>query len=231
MGFLGWPGRAGRVLLAGFGPAGLDRRGVKEPTFLLRTASALWQAARWALQCPSRRARGWSSVTNNPRYFGLDEARRNRLFHENLRGNRKNPPTFRMPIGLRCMPNCPHATTSNSSSRVPKPPGKAIKASDSDAISALRSCMLDTTCSLVTVSKARVHVPGQGLGNDAGEPCRPPASRCPRWRPSGRCVRRHTPARAHAPPIDLAQFDGGPPVTRVGCRSANRKTRRCCACQ
>ena len=36
----------------------------------------------------------------------------------------KNPSTFSMPIGLRWMPNCAQATTSNSSSSVPKPPAK-----------------------------------------------------------------------------------------------------------
>ena len=51
---------------------------------------------------------------------------------------------------MRCRPSWLHVNISNSSSSVPVPPGSAITASDSSAISALRSCIVSTMCSLVS---------------------------------------------------------------------------------
>ena len=46
---------------------------------------------------------------------------------------------------MRCRPSWLHVNSSNSSSSVPVPPGRAITASDSSAISALRSCIVPTS--------------------------------------------------------------------------------------
>ena len=51
---------------------------------------------------------------------------------------------------MRCRPSWLHVNISNSSSSVPVPPGSAITASDSSAISALRSCIVSTMCSSVS---------------------------------------------------------------------------------
>src|SRR5580704_9011717 len=57
----------------------------------------------------------------------------------------------RMPTGLRRDSfNCIQVVISNNSSSVPKPPGSATNASDSSAISALRSCIEPTSCSAVS---------------------------------------------------------------------------------
>ncbi len=65
-------------------------------------------------------------------------------------GDRKKPATLSRPQGLRCSPSWAQVTISQNSSRVPMPPGRAMKPSERSAMSALRSCMVGTTCSLVT---------------------------------------------------------------------------------
>jgi hypothetical protein len=48
------------------------------------------------------------------------------------------------------MPSWPQVQISNSSSKVPMPPGMAMKPSDSSAIRALRVCMVSTISSRVS---------------------------------------------------------------------------------
>src|SRR5438270_467178 len=48
------------------------------------------------------------------------------------------------------MPSCAQVSASNSSSRVPKPPGMAMKPSDRSCMRCLRTCMLSTTTSCVS---------------------------------------------------------------------------------
>ena len=50
-----------------------------------------------------------------------------------------------MPQRLSWMPSCAQVTDSMNSSQVPKPPGNMTKASAISAISALRSCIVETT--------------------------------------------------------------------------------------
>jgi len=51
-----------------------------------------------------------------------------------------------MPQRLSWMPSCAQVTASMNSSQVPNPPGSMTKAAESSDISALRSCMVVTTC-------------------------------------------------------------------------------------
>ena len=50
---------------------------------------------------------------------------------------------------MLCSPSCDQVATSASSSSVPRPPGRAMKASDRSYMSCLRSCIDATSCSSV----------------------------------------------------------------------------------
>ncbi len=59
--------------------------------------------------------------------------------------DRSSLPRSDSPQGFRCSPSCVQVSTSQNSSKVPKPPGIAMNASDNSAIIAFRSCIEPTT--------------------------------------------------------------------------------------
>ena len=108
--------------------------------------------------------------------------------------------TFRRPHGFRCSPSCPHVNISNSSSRVPKAPGRAMTPSDSSDISIFRSCIESTTRSSVN--------PGWAISRDV---------RCPGITPMIRPPWART-ASARTPIMPTC----APPKTTVCPRAASR---------
>ena len=84
-----------------------------------------------------------------PRYAGARNCR-STTWSRKASSASKYPATFRRPQGFRCSPSCAQVNASNSSSRVPKPPGRAMTPSDSSDIIIFRSCIESTTRSSVS---------------------------------------------------------------------------------
>jgi hypothetical protein len=111
-------------------PAPLGRR--RRPERAQPGEQLLGAAATWTKERCSALTKPWeAAASRNPRRSGSSRPRR-------------------AAPGLLVQADCAQVTISQNSSSVPMPPGSATKASESSAISALRSCIVRTSRSSVT---------------------------------------------------------------------------------